>query len=362
MEKNLTRATLQEIEISRGIAILAVVIIHMTSIPLEVLKPGTHSHTFYTIINRGLQFAVPLFLMISALVLAYGLGRDKPANWQDFYRKRWHRAVVPFLVWTTLYILLRLVATHDVGVPSLKEIVLWYGFGKGFYHLYFLSVVIQFYLFFPFIHYLWKRYNPNIWIILVLFGALQIAFYWVNKLYLYQRFPYSGSLVLSYVFPIGIGLWLGYQASCWLRWWEKVRFLVTAVAVTAGFFYLQQHLAIVAGQRINTFHYQIAWVLYVTALAIGVIFLARAMLHVVPLARALIKLGQLSFGIYLVHPFFLALWQHFLSPVTASEVHLFTWGGLAIILTLSALVTYVLERTIFAKPLYGLSKRKAINK
>ncbi|PHJ37116.1 hypothetical protein P378_18175 [Desulforamulus profundi] len=78
------KQSLGEIEITRGIAILAVLLIHITGLPLRVLEPGSASFLFYTLINRGMQFAVPLFLMISALVLAYGTGWGRRLTGPNF--------------------------------------------------------------------------------------------------------------------------------------------------------------------------------------------------------------------------------------------------------------------------------------
>lgn len=347
---------LKEIQITRGIAILAVILIHITSVPLEVLPVGTSNHLLYTAINRALQFAVPVFLMVSALVLAYGLA-DKIGDWRGFYRKRWARVVVPFMIWTTLYLSLLFITGQARKLPSIKELILWYGFGKGFYHLYFLSVVIQFYLIFPFIHVFWQRHRPSLFQSILIFGSLQVAFYWLNKLYLYDYFPYSASLILSYMFPIGFGLWLGYNVSAWSNLWARYRVIFITVAILAGSYYVNQYLAVVAGQRINTFYFQMAWLLYATAMGICFIFLARILQRAaLRISTILDKIGGLSFGIYLVHPFFLVLWQRVLSPVEANDVHLFTILGFVIILVLSSLVTYYLERTILARPLYGVRK------
>lgn len=356
MSKN--KGNLKEIQITRGIAILAVVLIHITSIPLEVLPVGTASHIFYTSINRALQFAVPLFLIVSALVLAYGLGIDGSKKWRDFYRKRWSRVVVPFVVWTTLYLSLLYLTGQISKPPTLKELLLWYGFGKGFYHLYFLSVVSQFYLVFPFFHFYWHRHRPSLLKTILIFAALQVAFYWVNKIYLYPHFPYTASLLPSYIFPIGVGLWLGYNVAAWNNLWTRYRVLIGTLAILAGILYVQQYLAVLAGQRINTFYFQMDWLLYATAGGICIIFLSRLLPRGACVTEMILsKIGELSFGIYLVHPFFLMLWRRVFSPVTANEAHLFTCLGLVIILALSGLVTQGLERTILAKPLYGIIRK-----
>ncbi|MCL5289894.1 MAG: acyltransferase [Bacillota bacterium] len=355
--------SLGEIEVTRGIAILAVLLIHITGLPVRLLEPDSASYLFYTLINRGMQFAVPLFLMISALVLAYGTGLDKEVNRPSFYRKRWQRAVAPFLVWTTLYLALRLFILRDIPYVSLKQGLLWYGFGKGFFHLYFLSVLIQFYLLFPLIHKFWKTFKPNFPAAVFLFGAAQVAFYWLNKLYIYQHFSYPGSLIFSYSLPIGMGLWMGYNAGCWTAWWKKYRVLFITVAVAAGVFYINRHFAILDKVKISTFYFQMAWALYVTALGICMVFLAKWLAAKTDglsssLSGMFLQAGQFSYGIYLIHPLFLLVWQKIFVPEGTLAVHLSVWGGFVVILGLSCFATYLLERTFLAKPLFGVTPKK----
>ncbi|CCO07627.1 acyltransferase [Desulforamulus hydrothermalis] len=351
------KPSLAAVEITRGMAILAVLLIHISGLPLRLLAPGSGEHFFYTLLNRGMQFAVPLFLMISALVLAYRSGQADLCL-AEFYRRRWRRAVLPFMVWTTLYLALRFWVLHDIPYFSLKQGLLWYIFGKGFFHLYFLSVVIQFYLLFPLLHRWWRAWQPGFLTVLLLFGAGQVAFYWLNRLYLYQHFTYTGSLLFSYWLPIGCGLWLGYNTAGWDAWWRRRRLYCLVLAAAAGAFYLNRHFAILAGVKISTFYYQMAWALYVTALGTAVIFLARRLAAGGPAVGFFGWLGRYSYGIYLIHPFYLLMWQKLVVPHSPAALHLAVAGGLAAVTVLSWLTTRLLERTALAGLLYGVNQTR----
>lgn len=360
MATSAKKLMLNEIELTRGLAILAVVLIHITGYPLRVFEPGSAGYIFYTLLNRGMQFAVPLFLLISALVLAFQMANKQEVNWLNFYQKRWNRAVVPFIVWTTLYLLLRILVIGDIPYYTVKQGLLWYVFGKGFYHLYFLSVVIQLYVLFPLLHKLWRTLKPSFFMVLLIFAFLQVAFYWANKLYIYQIFPYTGSLVFSYIFPIGLGLWLGYNTECWTAWWKKYRFCLAAAVILAGWFYINRYLAALNGVRISTFYIQMAWALYVAALGACVIFLTRALVSregktALFLSSFLDITGKLSYGIYLIHPFILLVWQKFFAVQKPLLVHLYVWFGFCTVVVISGMATYLLERTFLAKLLFGIN-------
>jgi peptidoglycan/LPS O-acetylase OafA/YrhL len=88
------------------------------------------------------------FFFISACMLTYayldldrgGLGR--------FYRRRLVAVTVPYLCWTVIYFLYLLPSTHYASVAAALE-----HFAKliatGYYQLYFLLVIMQYYLVFP---------------------------------------------------------------------------------------------------------------------------------------------------------------------------------------------------------------------
>lgn len=100
----------------------------------------------------------------------------------------------------------------DAGNLTLGRFLGWYLTGKGWFHLYFLAVLIQFYAVFPLIYRAWRALSGRpgglgFGLAFALLLGLQAAFFWLDRAYVRPHYPYS--TVLNYVIPLGLGLWLG---------------------------------------------------------------------------------------------------------------------------------------------------------
>ena len=172
----------------RAAAMLGVVCIHASSWG----RPDP-----YIEVNTLSRFAVPAFVVLTGLLLAYQYHRRALGG--DFMRRRVARSIVPWLAWVPVYIafdiLIGTVKPTSAGVLSFLQL------GTG--HLWFLLLVPQLYLLFA----LGVRHAS--WRFAAVAVALQVALYVVR---LYVTLPGSLSgLVLSHgylIFPF----WIGYFA------------------------------------------------------------------------------------------------------------------------------------------------------
>jgi len=62
---------IDETNIIRGIACLAVVLVHITAGPVTSLREGSIHSIIFTLLNRGAKFTTPTFLFLSGLTLFY---------------------------------------------------------------------------------------------------------------------------------------------------------------------------------------------------------------------------------------------------------------------------------------------------
>ncbi len=390
---------------ARGLAILAVLFIHGTSRAVTELDPASAFYPLYVVLNRGSQFAVPLFFLISALVLTYQLGDRAGVDWREFYVKRLRQVGVPYLAWTTFYVAAR-VFFLDEGRVTLGRFVGWYLTGKGWFHLYFLAVLIQFYAVFPLVHRFRRalsagRGRPGFGRAFALLLGLQAAFYWVDRSFIRPHYPYS--TLLSYVIPLGLGLWLGSNTDKWGTWWRANRWFVGAGALGSGLVYVSLNLAAnrlapgaaggmvgwaAGGPAIHALVLPTAFYVYVALASLTVMSGARTAARDQAVAagtaatdggrpavtdggrplggdgrravraggglvRWLGRLGEASFGIYLIHPIFLALWERLCRPATPVLFHLSVAGGLVVMLAGSWMATWVIGRVGLRRLLLG---------
>lgn len=353
---------LGEVAVARGLAIIAVLFIHGTSRPVTELDPASPVSWFYVVLNRGTQFAVPLFFLISALVLTYQLGDRDRVDWRDFYVKRLRQVVVPYLVWTSLYAAVRLLFL-ETGDFAWTRVASWFLTGKAWFHLYFLVVLIEFYALYPLVWRLWRALSvgsrPAFGLTLAVLVALQLVLWWVDRTWIRPVYPYS--TVLNYVVPLGLGLWLGSHAEGWGAWWRAARYPMAAGAVAAGVVYVGLNVPPVARWattalaplgRFMPLALQVALWLFVSLAAVTVVLGAQALAR----SRAgawLARLGDLSFGIYLIHPAFLTVWERLVRPESPIAYHLSVAGGLAVMLAGSWAATWLIGRTPLRHLLLG---------
>ncbi|HEX2864503.1 MAG TPA: acyltransferase family protein [Deinococcales bacterium] len=293
-------ARLGAIDLFKGLAILEVLTHHVSANALSRLDPGSLAFFLVALGNRALHFAVPAFLFMTALVFMRSAMRP---TWsvRDFYWSRVVKSLVPYLLWSGFYMLLRVRTTSlSLADLDLNQVWFWVLNGKASYHLYFLVVALQFYALFPLLVPLFRR-RPSFPVVAAGALAVQLALYWANRLAWHAVFP--GSLVIWYVIPIALGLHVGSVFETFGTWWNRNAKFV-ALAAVAGFSgYLPLAYQALLGLPVNTFAHEAFTWLFTSSCAILLFgfasFLAR---RNGPVIAGLRVLGQNSLQVYLLHP------------------------------------------------------------
>jgi surface polysaccharide O-acyltransferase-like enzyme len=163
-----------EIDYLRGFAILAVIAIHISD-SFTHMKNVNMLLMINVIIDVFSQFAVPLFIFISGFVLSLkykGLFSRK-----IFYKKRAKSILPQYIIFSVLYILLNVVTSTIDGTlkfPSMVKVIFYFFTASSYYHLWFFALIIQFYIFYPYIIKLYENFMNNGKIFLFIFLMLII--------------------------------------------------------------------------------------------------------------------------------------------------------------------------------------------
>ncbi|MBR4153290.1 MAG: acyltransferase [Selenomonadaceae bacterium] len=300
---------LKSIEYIRGLAMLGVVAIHTGSQYLLNPTPNIHLVALFEIVSR---FSVPIFFFISAFGLFYRMNLAEPFDYGKFLRRRFKAVLIPYLIWSTLYIV------HDNWFngwqlfPEADYAAEIYFFGLAKYHLYFLVILIWFYLLMPLWIYLVKRMTPTRLILLL---AAQIVFdcwssYCVGtteNLFMKWRLNW---LVLHYVFIFILGGVLGVHSQKFFAWCSEQKkfvgatFLIT-LTILLGWFYLLIYVRNYSPlDAVNTAH-QLSppGIFYTIAASIFFFTLFQFGKFPAPIRKLLSLLGKNSYFVYLAHPF-----------------------------------------------------------
>src|SRR5256884_1535168 len=114
------------------------------------------------------------FFFISACMLTYAYANLNRAGLRRFYWRRFLSVGIPYLCWSVIYFLYGLPASHYASVTAafrgLASIV-----STGYYQLYFLLVIMQFYLAFPFVLVLLRRTRGHHGLVIAVAVLAQVA-------------------------------------------------------------------------------------------------------------------------------------------------------------------------------------------
>lgn len=209
----------------KGAAIVAVVMLHvLSSLPGKIFTTASYAPVMIFLDQLG-RFCVPVFLGLSGYALSRRYG--KSFSFTHFYQRRVLRLIPLYLLWSVLlWQLFRVVTVwFQVDVPlTIWQVVL---FGHADYHLYFVPLIFQFYLLFPLLLWLVKR-----WPLVTLAGSLAVQIglflFFQTRLPTMQWGSDQGqySTIFSWLAYLAIGMALGTQAH-----WRKKELVLPAMAL-----------------------------------------------------------------------------------------------------------------------------------
>lgn len=345
------KARVPELNIVRAICILGVVTVHATSNATVQLTGSTY-YFLYNFLNIFMKYGTPTFIAMSAFVLFYNYS-DRPLNRElltGFYKKRLLFILLPYFLFSLFYFSIsQVIAGATLNGELIASFVNKLLTGKAYTHLYFVFINMQFYILFPFMLLLFKRYpRTRKWAIIAGF-AIQWLFIIGNK---YQfQVTSRGSWYFTYFSYYMLGAWLGMNYSkikakfvdiasingagrkgrglllrgIWAMW------LCSGVSHTILWYQSRLY-----GSSVNSLIYDLLYSTFAFTSLPVLMHVAGSLLRNQKLSficRPLNRLGSLSFGVYLIHPFFLLVYRQ-LSPAisTAWLLHLWYVGGFIVAL------------------------------
>jgi peptidoglycan/LPS O-acetylase OafA/YrhL len=342
-----------EIGIVRAIAIIAVVLIHVTATPSYVVPWGSLSAPFYLLANGLSMFAVPLFLMLSGLVLSYRYHDDWSMGQAfAFYKKRIKFIVIPYLVWSLIYYLYNRFASgmafgFDLG--AFAELLIW---GDANYHLYFMAIIIQLYVVFPVWMGLVRALKLKAWHVALLGIVVQAAFLYVhNEIY---KFEHAATLIPNYFAVFGFGAAIGMKYPQFAERWRHVAW-TGPLALLVGFMYMLFLLSSKSGAMYPMPLYIVLYSIYAALIGVTLIWAGKLLAERRPRLKTwLLAIGSASFGIYFIHPAIqTASGKLFGQSLGSPYFHVYNIALLIVMLGLSFTIVHLTRKAKFSWLLWG---------
>ncbi|WP_309573415.1 acyltransferase [Deinococcus sp.] len=345
------------VDVFRGLAILAVVTHHLAGLGVRYAPEDSGLGMALAVINRSLLFVVPAFVFMTALVLTRSALRHFDAA--RSYRSRVRTALLPYLVWTGLYVLFRFATGQEEAAEwrDLSRWQVWVQYGKGYYHLYFLLVVLQFYLVLPLLLPLWRRRWP-LWGVLLCASMAQLAVYGLNRIDV-LNFAFPATMAVWYVPALTLGMYFGANEGAFEALWARGKRWIVGAAVIGLAWFLPLALSALQDEQVDTLAFSAANWAY-TAAAVLALFGASVALASASSGgaghwwvRALTALGTLSLQIYLLHPALLYLLEQVGFPTHPLAFTLTLVGYGVVALLIPVLIARSLVGTAASRWLFG---------
>ena len=309
----------------RVIACFMVILVHSCEFyycgPTEVFFNSVDDRFWVALIDSALRAAVPLFVMASSYLLV-PLTTDSTT----FFKRRFVRVFVPFVIWSVLYACLPVWLGRVDGDVAERLSRLMYNFNGDSGHLWFIYMLIGVYLVMPIISPWLKQVSRRgeecflvIWGVTTLWGYLHP---WLGNLWgeaiwndfhaLYYFSGFIGYVVLAHYFRTYIHWTTAKSVAIGLPIY-LVGYAITAIvfyrhgAVSTDFAYVEQ------SWNFCTFN--------VALMTIGLfLMLSKINYKAKGLYGPVQQVSKLSYGIYLMHIMLLGFVYDWIAPLFSTPV------------------------------------------
>lgn len=346
-----------EFDYMRVFAALSVISIHTTGWFIDSKGQGY-------IWNQLVRYAVPVFIILSGLLLFNSAKGGNSPDVRTYMSKRLGKVLIPYVCWTVIYYIYT--SRTDPGIvsslgPSNLQVVLRHLlYGTAAFHLYFIFIIIQFYILFPLLRSIFLRYPRTLlivsFIITVFFQTADYLVY-VKGIYLIPDSPISGipyfMMFPMWIFYFVLGMFISLRLEAFSSAVMKYKLVIGAGWVIST--------AVLVAENKLTGTYSFSAkpsIIFYSLMSFAALYILMVNVkgRVVLLDKLMKWTSVRAFMIYLIHPLIIALLLIFIDRfginlIMNSKVGIYIFFVLTCIS--SAIVTYILGYLPFAAYLGG---------
>jgi len=306
----MSKKRIQELDFLRTVAIIMVVLVHAITRVVEIQQSnggmGEGMETMLLTLRLFATFGTPIFVFLSEFLLSYSYKDGLP---DGFFKKRIKYILFPYLSMGVLY---ALVMTYEggsmTGAYAFSEFLKNLGLNlvTGFYrHGYFIILIFQFYL----LHYFLHRKLKNLDVRLILGGSLGMNVAYLLFFHGLQGMgiPYGDELVTlftwgtapAWIFYFACGYVLGRQKEAFHAWLKRMDRWIIPFVAASGLLLTAMNFS---GMLTENSSKRFDMIFFTSAMFLLLYRFARNKEYSVKFTGFI---SRYSFGIYLLHMFFL---------------------------------------------------------
>lgn len=295
-----------EIDYLRAIAIIAVLIIHTTD-DTAAVKQLTGLTFSLMYIEELVRFAVPMFVFISGFVLYNKYKSELPMK--EFYKKRFMAILIPYLIFSIIY---NVVNSHAGLLPpiTLNSVITSVFNFNAAGHFWYIRLILTFYIFYPAIvaYYEIIKERFGIYTLSVLFLSILIMYFLGSFI---PSFGFALDTPFKYLIYFFFGIYINDNYGQVSRSLERIplKKAILSSVLIIGLPFFSMFLCV--DPRCNTqFSQSIPYYYQLTLISTHILHICIFMLCLYliilfkPRIPILQKIGEYSYGIYLVHAIF----------------------------------------------------------
>lgn len=288
----------------KAIAIIAVVVLHASATVLINIDITLHlpSWTVANVFDSITRWCVPLFVIISGYLLLDPVKLDEDCK--TFYKKRLNKIVIPLIFWSLFFLILSLVRLHikNSELDIYKDVFDPILYGKPFYHMWFLFMILGLYLITPFLRIMiLKITRDKLFVFMIVSYIISMIFfncmryYNINIYFIFEWINYLPYFLTGYFLR---------EAS---KRYLKLTLIVFILAIVFTIL-ITQYLSInyeISKQYGMYFYGYLTPNIVLMSVSLTYVLFYYIQNNKIKFYRWVEYLGRESLGIYLIHPLFI---------------------------------------------------------
>ncbi|MEK5055862.1 acyltransferase [Niallia sp. FSL K6-0212] len=323
-----------ELDILRGLAIIGVVLIHVTSTSLDYTTSGSSLEFLSLFFNQISRFAVPTFFLLSGLGLSISKRNQLENGYFSFLKKRISKIITLYIGWTVIYFVL---TSDSLSISTLIKNMI---FGSGYYHLYYVPLIILCYIIYPLILKLCQSV-VGVVILLVLTLLSQMSDELFGIILLESKLN-----IFNWICYFGIGVWFANKFDIKmsvLKNYSKT-IIISTIVIFLGVFIESYLLIDSVGKAQATTSMRPSIILLSISFVCMIICIKK---YNVTFNKLLLKFSNLSYGIYLSHALFLTIFMKIYTQLGLSlNSFIFILTALLFVIPISMIVSYLADKIL----------------